>query len=154
MRPKATLASLRYPVTLAVGACLATLLCGCGSSPTGDGVGTGPDFDLAVRLVGLVTDLSGEPLGQVTIRATTFLKEVDCAAQALAPPVEVVTDEDGTYELTITFNGDDEFDACIKAEALPPPELLLQPTSRISQVEVRTRDEQIEEVRVDFTLAP
>ncbi len=140
---------------LLAGFVLATAVASCGGgNPTDPGVGPGPEFDLVIMLFGSVTDLAGEPLGQVTIEATTFRRQGACDDQPVGLPQSTTTDEDGTYRLTITLEGEDEFEACVTVDALPPAGSELQPVSHIRQVRARLRDERIDPLRVDITLTP
>ncbi len=144
--------SRSVPLKLLAGACLTALLWGCGGSPTGDGLGPGPNFDLLILIVGQVTDVSGEPLGLIPIRTTTFSRNGACGEVPLAPSTNASTDEDGKFRVTITLTGTMEFDACVTIEALPPPELSLQPSTHIRQAEAKFRDEPIDPIEVDIVL--
>ncbi len=113
-----------------------------------------PQFNLAARIEGRVFRTGGELIGIATVRTTVFLKGTGCGSEPLAPPFEVETDEEGGYAQSLTFSGNDEFDACLTIEAIPPPGSELRPSSTVREIEIRPLNEGIQTIRVDFELAP
>ena len=156
MRTTTAFLSFRGPRYLAIAtASLTTLLVACGgaTSPTGGG-GGGNNPLVGARVIGVVTDgNNGEPVPLVTMRATMFVKNGTCATQPLVDPFETMTDEEGNYLINMNLPGNQEFDACVSVEALPPPSRPdLPPDLSQEEVEVRPWLEGIETITANFAL--
>ncbi len=114
-----------------------------------------PDFDLAVLVLGSVLDEANEPICGVIVRNSAYPWNGSCGTEMIAPPVQTSIAELGEYDWVVTSDGEEEFDACITLEAIPPEGLdLVGETRSHLRAKIRPLEEGIETLNVHFTLLP
>jgi hypothetical protein len=128
-------------------------LFGCGDGGGGNGGGFEPEFDLAVVVEGTVLDSAEQPIFGVTIQITAYVWDGVCTTELVGPPVTTTVTEEGSFSRTVGFEGptDNEIEACITVEALPPLGYFPDARSNI-RTEIRPLDDGIDVVRVALVL--
>ena len=133
-----------------------SVLSGCGGGDGGGGP-IDPEFDLAVGVEGTVLDLEGQPVFGVTVQITAYVWTVTagCTAELVGPPQTTPVNEEGDFNKTLGFEGslEDEVEACLTVEALPPLGYFGDTRSNI-RAEIRPRDQGVQVIDVALTLEP
>jgi hypothetical protein len=127
-------------------------LSACGDD-TGGGGPIDPEFDLAVVVEGTVLDASQQPVFGVTVRITAYVWNGACTTELVGPPATTSVNEEGDFSRTMGFEGstDDEIEACLTVEALPPEGYFPDARSNI-RAEIRPQDQGVEVVQVELVL--